>query len=134
MAPARSFPFRYGLFRPFLSVVGAGPAASSITLDDEALHVRMGWSFQAEIPRRSITGARPFTGIVGGIGVHGWRGRWLVNGAASGVVRIDIDPPAPGRVLGVPVRLRELAVSVESPDALIDALVNGGVEDDGQQH
>jgi hypothetical protein len=32
------------------------------------------------------------------------------------------------------VRLRELAVSVESPDALIDALVNGGVEDDGQQH
>ncbi len=51
-------------------------------------------------------------------GAHGWRGRWLVNGAGDGLVVIDISPPARARVTGVPVRLRELTVSVEDPDAL----------------
>ena len=32
------------------------------------------------------------------IGVHGWRGSWIVNGAASPIARLTIDPPArPGR-------------------------------------
>jgi hypothetical protein len=134
MPSVRTFPFRYGLFRPVLSAFGAGPAFSSITLDGDCLRVRMGWSFHAEVPRRSIAGATPHRGLVGGIGVHGWRGRWLVNGAASGLVTIAIDPPARARVLGVPVRLRELCVSVESPEALIAALVEGGVDDHGEQH
>jgi hypothetical protein len=86
------------------------------------LRVRMGFSFRAEIPLASITGVRPFSGLVGGIGVHGWRGRWLVNGAASGIVTIDIEPPARAKVLGVPVPLRTLQVSVESPEELIAAL------------
>lgn len=70
----------------------------------------------------SVTAARPYSGLVGGIGVHGWRGRWLVNGAARGLVTVEIDPPARARVLGVPVRLRTLCVSVESPEELISAL------------
>ena len=134
MASVQTFRFRYGLFRPLLSVLGAGPAFSSVTLDDDRLRVRMGWTFRAEVPRRSIAGARPFHGMIGGIGVHGWRGVWLVNGAASGVVAIDIDPPGRARVLGVTVRLRTLQVSVESPDALIAALADGGVDDERQQH
>jgi hypothetical protein len=44
MAPAQAFPFRYGMFRPFLALLGAGPASSSITLADDVLRVRMGWS------------------------------------------------------------------------------------------
>ena len=119
---ARTFPFRYGLFRPLLSLVGAGPAFSAIQVDGDHLRVRMGFSFRAEIPLASITGVRPFSGLVGGIGVHGWRGRWLVNGAASGIVTIDIEPPARAKVLGVPVRLRTLQVSVESPEELVAAL------------
>lgn len=82
----------------------------------------MGWSFRADIPLESMTGAQRYAGLVGGIGVHGWRGRWLVNGAASGLVTIDIDPPARARVSGVPVRLRTLRVSVEWPDEHVAAL------------
>jgi hypothetical protein len=37
-------------------------------------------------------------------------------------VAIAIDPPAPAHVLGVPIRLRELLVSVDDPDALVGAL------------
>jgi hypothetical protein len=37
------------------------------------------------------------------------------------VVVLTIDPPATARVLGVPVTLKELAVSVTDPDALIAA-------------
>jgi len=128
MASTQTFPFRYGLFRPLLSVLGAGPKVSSVVLDGDILRVRMGWSFSAAIPVASIRTAKPYTGLVGGIGVHGWRGRWLVNGAASGLVSIEIDPRAPARVLGVPVRLRTLDVSVESPEELIAALVDRGVQ------
>ena len=70
----------------------------------------------------SHVGASLDDGFVGGIGVHGWRGRWLVNGAANGLVAVEIDPPACARVLGVPVRLRYVRVSVQDPDALVAAL------------
>ena len=36
--------------------------------------------------------------------------------------------------MGVPVKLRVLQVSVESPDALIAALADGRVDDKRQQH
>ena len=122
MAPAQTFPFRYGVFRPLLTVLGAGPSVSAVEIDGGQLRVRMGWSFRADVPLASITSVEPFTGLVGGIGVHGWRGTWLVNGAASGVVAITVDPPVRAKVLGVPVRLRTLQVSVESPEDLIAAL------------
>jgi hypothetical protein len=60
--------------------------------------------------------------MVGGIGVHGWRGAWLVNGAASGLVSITVDPPVRAWAVGVPVRLRQLTVSLEDPDAFRAAL------------
>jgi len=94
----------------------------------------MGWAFRADIARSSITGAMPYTGLVGGIGAHGWNGTWLVDGAASGLVTIDIDPPAQARVLGVPLRLWTLIVSVDWPDGLIASLTDGGVDHQGQHH
>jgi len=92
----------------------------------------MGWSFQADITRGSIVGAALRSGLVGGIGVHGWNGQWLVNGATRGLVTLSIDPPGRARVMGLPVRLRTLIVSVESPEALIAALADGGVDHHGQ--
>lgn len=50
-------------------------------------------------------------------GVHGWAGRWLVNGSRSGIVRIDIDPACRAWVLGLPVRLTTVKVSLAEPDA-----------------
>ena len=60
------------------------------------------------------------------LGVHGWRGRWLVNGAAGPLVALEIEPPVRARVIGIPVRLRELFVSVDDPDAVIAELDPGG--------
>ena len=122
MSEARTFQFRYGVFRPLLSVLAAGPAFSRVTVDGDRVRVRMGFAFRADIPRKSIRSARPWSGFVTGIGVHGWRGRWLVNGAARGIVRLEIDPGARAYVLGVPVRLRDLAVSVTEPEELIAAV------------
>jgi hypothetical protein len=133
MVRSRRFPLRYGVFRPLFWAMGAGPRASGVTIDDDRLRARMGWMFRTDLPLKTVTGAEPHTGLAGGIGVHGWRGVWLVNGGIRGIVRIFIDPPAPARVLGVPVRLRELQVSVESPEELVAELTDGGVDDEGQE-
>jgi hypothetical protein len=119
--PAQGFRFRYGVVRPLLSILALGPRFSSVELDDETLRVRMGWAFRATIPRRQIVDARARRGLVGGIGVHGWNGRWLVNGAATGLVAITVDPPVRAWVVA-PVKLKELTISLEDPGALLAAL------------
>lgn len=116
------FGIRYGMMRPFLSLLGLGPRFSGLQLDGSRLRVRMGWGFSATVARAQIRSAARSDGLVGGIGVHGWGGRWLVNGAASGLVTLEIDPAARAWVLGVPVKLSLLRVSVEDPDALLKAL------------
>jgi hypothetical protein len=50
----------------------------------------------------------------------------LVNGSSSGLVRITFDPPAHGHTAGVPVTVRVLRVSVDDPDALVQALPRPG--------
>jgi len=117
-----SFPFRYGALRPLMTVMGLGPGLSTIELDGDVLRVRMGWAFRASIPVHQITGAQPVEGPVGGIGVHGWRGRWLVNGTTTGLVAVSVDPPVRVWAVGVTVHLHVLTVSVADPDALVTAL------------
>ena len=94
----------------------AGSAHPRVELTASTLSVRMGAGFRADVPRSSIRSAAPETLRVGSRGAHGWRGRWLVNTSGMGLVRLTIDPPARGKVLGVPVRLRELILSLEDPD------------------
>ncbi|MEO6651246.1 MAG: hypothetical protein ABIP17_01145 [Ilumatobacteraceae bacterium] len=84
--------------------------------------IRMGWAFRARVTRGSISGVADDHERVLGWGVHGWNGRWLVNGSSSGLVRIDVDPPARGRVLGFPVRIRQVRVSVDEPAGLVATL------------
>lgn len=101
---------------------GLGPKHSEVQVRDGALHVAMGWGFTAEIPLASITQARRWEGRITSWGVHGFRGRWLVNGSSDGVVALTIDPPVKAKVCGVPVTLRQLGISVTDPDALIAAV------------
>jgi hypothetical protein len=122
MSPIGSFPFRYGALRPLLTVLGMGPGLSRVELEGDTLRVDMGWAFRAKIPVQQITGTSPRTGTVGGIGVHGWRGRWLVNGATTGLVAITIDPAVRAWATGVPVRLHVLTLSLEDPDVFSAAL------------
>ncbi len=122
MSATQSFPILYGALRPLLVVLGMGPRFSGVALDDAELHVKMGWAFRARVPRSAITGARVVTGTVGGIGVHGWRGRWLVIGWMDGIGGIDIDPAARAVAVGMPVHLHYLSLSLENPDAFLAAL------------
>jgi hypothetical protein len=118
----QSFPILYGALRPLLVGFGMGPRFSGVELDGDELHVTMGWAFRARVPRSAITGAQTLTGRVGGIGVHGWRGRWLVNGSMDGIVGIDIDPAARAVAVGIPVHLHYLSLSLENPEAFLAAL------------
>lgn len=59
MAPMRTFRFRYGIFRPLLTVLGGGPRSSSVELDADRLRVRMGWWFGVEIPISAMTSVGP---------------------------------------------------------------------------
>jgi hypothetical protein len=101
--------------------LGFGPKHSELRVQDGTLHVRFGWGFRTEIALTSINDAKPNTDRVGAFGAHGWRGRWLVNGSSRDIVELTIDPPARAYVIGAPIKLRTLYVSVTDPEALIAA-------------
>ena len=125
MAERRRFPIRFSsgnsiLFRGLLIL----PSSSYVDLDDHGIHVRLGWAFNAQIPRR--TAARAGLGQPPTIrftaGAHGWRGRWLVNGAPDGIVTIDLSEHVRANVSGFPIRVKELSVSLEDPEGFLAAL------------
>jgi hypothetical protein len=110
-------------FTPLAAVLGMGPRASRVDIASDAVEVRMGWAFRARIPLTAVRAATPGThSLLAGWGVHGWAGRWFVNGSARGIVRLDIDPPVRARAVGLPIRLTTLHVSVEDPDGFLAAL------------
>src|ERR1700722_588493 len=72
---------------------GGGPGRGGVEVDPSVLRVRMA-DFHLDIPRGSVrSAARSSLQIRGTIGVHGRRGRWLVNGSYNGLVELVIDPP-----------------------------------------
>jgi hypothetical protein len=123
------FEIRYAtLLKPLLMAMGMAPAQSGIEVTPEELRVQMGWAFRATIPICDVRHAkRSVPALILGWGVHGWAGRWLVNGSRKGVVQIEIDPAARGRVMGVPVRLATLLVSVVEPEKFIETVNRMGV-------
>jgi hypothetical protein len=117
--PIRYSPRLYWIFWPLL----LGTRYSEVRLTPTDLHVRMGWAFDARIPRASIRAAGPWRDWPWAIGVHGnFRGSWLVNGSATGIVQLAIDPPAPGRTAGFPIRLRWLGLGLRDPAGFLASL------------
>ena len=45
------------------------------------------------------------TGLLAGVGVHGWGGHWTVNSRRSPAVRVTLAAPQRGRLFGVPVNV-----------------------------
>ena len=100
------------------------PANSYVEVDGHKVCVRMSWAFRSCFPRSAVVSVaavniRPFSR-----GVHGFAGRWLVNGAGQGILIIELEPRQRGYVMGFPVCLRQLMVSVAEPEALAAALSN----------
>lgn len=116
------FPIRFDSWYAGLSsVLLLPPRDAYVDVGDDVV-VRMGWAFRASFPRAFVIRASLHPGTVISRGVHGWAGRWLVNGSAQGLVSLELAPEQRARVMGVPVRLRELLVSIEQPEALLDYL------------
>lgn len=122
---ANRFPIRFTGANRAMSLLGITPRSSDVTLDADAVRVRMGWAFALTFPRSSVRHVAQDAGRVTGWGVHGWRGTWLVNGSSAGLVRIDLAPPARARLLAFAVTVRILRISVEDPAALVAALSPG---------
>ena len=100
------------------------PSSSYIEVDSERVHIQMGWAFRSSFPRAAVASAAQTHESPLSRGVHGFAGRWLVNGSGQGILTLDLTPSQRGYVMGFPVRLRQLLVSVAEPVALAEALRN----------
>lgn len=115
-----------------MTVLGAGPKVSRVTVSSSTVDIRMGWAFQATIPRAAVTSARPLKrglselrgplGLSVLRGVNYWRGTALVNGAGTGLVEITLDRPHWVRLGPLRVRMSRLIVSAEDQSGLVGAL------------
>jgi hypothetical protein len=104
----------------------SGPGVAGVEVGATEIRVRMG-SFKLDIPRSSVRAVRrSHADVRGTTGVHGGRGRWLVNGSPDGLVELAIEPPCflpPG--LGTLFRREKvdlLTVSLVDPDRFVAAL------------
>ena len=118
-----TFEFRYDRWCGWiLGLFGSGRRFSRVVVDDASIDVRLGIAFRGRVDRSAVTGIRPWHGRVLGWGAHGWRGKWLVNGSSKDIVVLDVEPPGAALVLGFPVSVRELALSLEDPDRFCSAI------------
>jgi hypothetical protein len=116
------FEFQYsGLTRRLLAPFLMGPRHSWIEVREQEIYVRMGFAFRATIPRNRIVEAQPAPCPMS-VGVHGWRGRWLVNGSRVAGVALDVQPPTRGWFNGLPLKLRRLSLGIADPGAFLEAL------------
>ena len=123
-SPVR-FPIRFeAWYRVLSSALLIRPSDSYVDVTDGAVFARMAWAFRAHFPRSAIVSARRLEQSPLGRGVHGLAGRWLVNGSGDRVVVLDLEPKQRARVLGFSVGLRQLMVSVDEPDELVELLAN----------
>ena len=105
---------------------GGGPGRGGVEVGSTVLRVRMA-DFHLDIPRSSVRSAARSARLVRGtIGVHGGRGRWLVNGSYNGLVELAIDPPCytsrQPTTLFLRRKVTSLTISLVDPDAFIAAV------------
>jgi hypothetical protein len=105
---------------------GGGPGRGGVEVDSTAVRVRMA-DFHLDIPRSSVRSAtRSARSVRGTIGVHGGRGRWLVNGSYNGLVELAIEPPSytsrQPSTLFLRSKVRSLTISLVDPDGFIAAV------------
>lgn len=117
------FPIRFDArFRLLAKMLFLSPDQSHVDVVGDLVHVKFAWSFRATFPRSSVASTSAYPKRPLSRGVHGFAGRWLVNGAGDGIVELCLEPPQRAYVIGWPVALRRLLVSVDDPRGLEAAL------------
>jgi hypothetical protein len=107
--------------RPLATLFGG--RHGTVTVTDEAVEVRYGVVFSIDVPRVAVrTAERVDLSWWWGVGAHGWKRRWVVNGSRRQLVELGLDPEVRGRTFGLGVRVRSLVVSVEDAAGLIAAV------------
>jgi hypothetical protein len=122
LKPQRFFILFDQWYKILSSTLFLPPSSSYVEVDDEEVRVRMGWAFRSSFPIGAVASAVESHGLTLSRGVHGFAGRWLVNGSGQRILTIDLKPTQRGYVMGFPVRLKQLMVSVEDPAALAAAI------------
>ncbi len=126
MTAGARFTVRFDAWYSVLSsVLLMPPAASYVEIQGDQVHARMSWGFRATFPRSAVVATSRLAKRPMSRGVHGLAGRWLVNGSGQGILTIDLRPDQRAYVIGIPVRLRQLLVSVDDPDGLQARLAQG---------
>lgn len=113
--------------RSLMTAFGARRKGPRVTTSPSTIDIRMGWAFQATIPREAVATARPLTrGDLRGPfrlsvlrGVNYWAGTALVNGAGTGLVEITLDRPKWVRLGPFRAPMRRLIVSAEDQSGLV---------------
>lgn len=105
---------------------GGGPGRGGVEVGSTVLRVRMA-DFRLDIPRSSVrSAARSARSVRGTTGVHGGRGRWLVNGSHNGLVELAIEPPCytsrQPSTLFLRSKVSSLTISLVDPDGFIAAV------------
>ena len=109
-------------YRWLSTVLGLPPSSAYVDIDGDDVEVHMGWAFRARFRRSDVASAAAVDMRPISRGVHGFGGRWLVNGAGRNILRIELRPEQRARMMGIPLRLDELLVSVSDPAELARAL------------
>lgn len=120
-----------GVWKPLLVLLGATDGNSYLELDGDAVVARFGL-FTRRFPLGEVTQgrlvARQLPWYRSSIG---WRSdlvrRVALLSSTRNVVGLTLREAKWGWMMGVPVRLGELFVSLEDPDAFLAALAQAGV-------
>jgi hypothetical protein len=110
------------VYRVLSTAVFLSPTDSYVEIHGGEVVARMAWGFRTRFPLSVVASAAAAEKRPWSRGVHGFLGRWLVNGSGQGIVAIHLEPHQRAYVMGFPVKLRQLLVSVKDPDGLVQAL------------
>lgn len=117
------FPIRFdAVYAALSAALLIPPSRSFLEVGPGGVRIQMAWAFRATFPASAVASVRDYDRAPLSRGVHGFAGRWLVNGSGRSIVAITLRSPQRAYVCGFPVRLRELMVSVEDPGGVTAAL------------
>ena len=133
MDSAAAFPISFDrASRTPMTLLGAGPRVSLVTVSSSTVGIRLGWAFHATLPGEAVASARPLRNGLGQLdgplgidvlrGVNYWRGAVLVNRASTGLVEVTLNRPIWARLGPRRALVRQLIVSVEDQSGLLPAL------------